>query len=303
MHNLTFLEPRRGLETRLRQAWEEFFNLAEFIISNHKNLNLNLANALDHIAIEKPTEALNDPRYEKYFKEATNPEKPCLPCLQYIDIYEGEFGQLDWEAPICLEAWNWLWFIAYTAVLVRLDGLYLTGTIIERKTKKGKKRYFYLKWSGILYGENIRTEEFEIIKLAPNGEPIDKEPRKWKFDRKTLSLGYIPIQLDEKIARKIKTGKSLEWYLDKVINDEKIKKARLVRNLFYLLKTRWKEIKVLEHLYPLLRTKRKKLPYPRWLDDERFLSLAINIISLKRLLYPELEEKHGKWFEFWEVFC
>jgi len=303
MHNLTFLDPRKGLEAHLRTVWEEFFKLSKFINDHLEEVNLNLDNALKHIAISDPTEALHDPRYEQYFKDFL--ENSNVRASQYIRIFEDENGQLDWEAPICPEAWNWLWFITYTAVLTRLDGLYLTGTIIERKAKKGskKKRYFYLKWVGILYGENIRNEEFAVFKLSPDGEPLDNQPRKWKFDRKVLSLGYIPIQLDEKFAKKIKTGKSLEWYLDRVLNDQRIKKARLIREVFYLLKLRWKEIQILERLFPILRSKRKKLPYPRWLDSSKYFSLAINIVSLKRLLYPELEEKHGKWFEFWETFC
>jgi hypothetical protein len=283
MHNLTFLEPRRGLENRLCKAWKEFFEISKFIVNNAENIGLRLDNALKYIRIDDPRSAFWDEDY---------PEK--------VEVYNPETGQPDFEIPICKEGWLWLWFITYTAVLVKLDGLYLTGMVVERKSKKGgKKRYFYLKWFGVIYGENNRTEEYEVRRL----DREETEKRTWKFDRKNVSLGYLPVQLPEYVAKKVKTGKSLEWYLDRHLNDDKLKKARLIKELFHLFKARWKEIEVLEHLYPLLRTRYKKLPYPRWLEDEVHSHLAVNIVSLKRLLYPEKEEKYGKWFEFWERFC
>lgn len=292
----TILEPRRGLETRLRKVWEEFFELSEFINDNRERFKLSLDNIFKHISIGDPTDAFHDPRYAKYFKQAFNSEKPCISCLKYIDIEEDEFGNLDWRAPVCPDAWKWLWFITYTAVLTRIDGLYLSPLIVN---KKGGKRYFYLKWTAVLYGENIRTEEYAVFKLSPDGRPKDKSPRKWHIDRKTLSLGYLPVSLPTKVIPFIDNPKSLIRFLEK-LQPQLLKEIQILRESFYIFKTRWKEIQILERLFSVVRKNSKTLPYYKWLDEGTFEDLAMKIISLRRLLY--LDDK-GEWFEFWEVFC
>jgi len=294
MNSLTFLDARRGLDARLRACWEELFQLSKFLLDNQREVNLKVGKILNYVSIEDATSAFKDPRYEKYFEAFLkgNPNS-----ASYIKIYEEEEGFLDWEVHICEEALEWLIFISETAALIRLDGLYLTPTVIHRK----KKKYFYLKWLGIIYGENIRFEEYEVRKLS--GEFTDKTPRRWKFDKKTISLGYIPIEVDEKTAKRINNGRDLELYLKQVKN-EKVKKAQLVREVFYLFKTRWKEIQILERLYPIVRSKNKKLPYHKWLNSWDLSDLGMNIVALRRLLYPQLEKEEGaKWFEFWQVFC
>ena len=293
---LTILDPRRGLETRLRKAWEEFFSLSEFILNNSKAVNFKIEKAANVVNLGNPADALKDPKYEKYFEKAFNPENPCIYCWQHIHITDNEFNQMDWEAPICKEAWEWLWFITYTATLTRIDALYLTPTLIERKNKnKTSKKYFYLKWVAIFYGENIHIDEYEVKKLSPEGKPIDKIPRKWKFDRKTLSLGYIPINIPEEIKEKIKSPQTLSSYLEENPPEEIIK-AKTLRESFYLLKIKFKEIQVLEKLFLILRKKEKKLPYEKWLYQTK--KLGISIISLKRLL-----KNKNNWFEFWEFLC
>ena len=297
MYSLSFLDARRGLEATLRKTWEEFFNLTRFVYENYESVNLRLDNVLKHIAISDPTEALHDPRYEQYFKDFL--ENSNVRASQYIRIFEDENGQLDWEAPICTNAWDWLWFITYSAIITRLDALSLTFTVIENK----KKKYFYLKWLGVLYGENIKIEEYEVRKINKEKNEPSKTSR-WKIDRKFLSLGYIPVRIDEKLAEKIQTGTDLKILL-LYLSDEKAKetlnKALLIREVIYLAKYKFREIQILERLFPILRSKRKKLPYPKWFD--KHTTLTASIFALKRLLYPELEEKHGKWFEFWEIFC
>ena len=75
---------------------------------------------------------------------------------------------------------------------------------------------------------------------------------------------------------------------------------QILRESFYIFKTRWKEIQILERLFPVIRKNSKNLPYYKWLEEEAFEYLAMKIIFLRRLLY--LDDK-GEWFEFWEVFC
>lgn len=292
----TILEPRRGLETHLRKVWEELFDFSEFIYNNSEKLHFSLRNIFKHISIGDPTDAFQDPRYKKYFKEAFDPDNPCLPCLRYIDIEEDEFGNIEWRAPVCPEALLWLSFIVYTVALTRIDGLYLSPLIVK---KKDGKRYFYLKWTAVLYGENISSELYEVFKLSPDGERKDKTPRKWRIDRKTFSLGYIPVSLPSEVAPHIKTSEDLIRFLEK-FNPELLRKAHIFRESVYLLKLRWKEIRILERLFPIVRKKSQKLPYYKWLDEEPFESLAMKIISLRRLI--GLDNK-GEWFEFWEVFC
>lgn len=294
----TIFEPRRALETRLRKSWEELFELSKFILDNRKKVNFDLGKVLNSVCIRNPSEVLNDPRYAKYFKEAFNSEKPCISCLQYIDIMEDEFGQLDWSVPICKDAWLWLWFITYTAVLTRIDALYLTPTIVERKNKnKSVKRYFYLKWIAVLYGENRHKDIFEVIKLSPDGKPLDKSPRRWKIDRKTLSLGYIPIDIPDKFKKFIKTSEDLGYYLENN-RPEIFIKAQVLRESFYLFKNRFKEIQILERLFPILRKKKKDLPYEEWFNSFSLFRLGRDIITLKRLLNYQ-----DNWFEYWETLC
>jgi len=291
----TILDSRRGLETRLRKVWKEFFDLSKFILDNQKEVNLKVGKVLDFVSLRNPSEALNDPRYEKFFKEATDPEKPCLSCFQYIDIYEDEFGQLDWDTPICLEAWRWLWFITYTAALTHIDALYLTPTLINKKSKT--KTYFYLKWVAVLYGEKKGINKFEVIKLSPDGKPLDENPRMWKIDRKTLSLGYIRIDIPEEVKKKIKSAQVLSSYLENNPSEEFLK-AQVLRESFYLLKNRFKEIQILERLFPVLRKKKKNLPYEEWFNSFSLYTLGRDIITLKRLL-----NNQDNWFEFWEDLC
>jgi len=262
MYSLSFLDARRGLEATLRKSWEEFFNLSRFVYENYESVNLRLDNALKHIAISNPNEVLKDKQ-------------------------------------ICPDGRDWLWFITYTAVLTRLDALSLTFTVIENKNKK---KYFYLKWSGVLYGENAKIEEYEVRKI--NKEKNEPKTSRWKIDRKFLSLGYIPVRIDNtKLAEKIESGTDLKilFYFGDEKAKEILNKVLLIREVIYLAKYKFREIQTFERLFPLLRSKQKKLPYPRWFD--KHTTLTASIFALKRLLYPELEEKHGKWFEFWEIFC
>lgn len=293
----SILDPRRGLETRLRKAWEEFFELSKFILDNREEVNLNLGKVLDSVCIRNPSEVLNDPRYAKYFKEAYESENPCISCLQYIDVMEDEFGQLDWSVPICKEAWLWLWFITYTATLTRIDALYITPTLIKKKDKNQLKSYFYLKWIAVLYGENRRKDRFKVIKLSSDGKPLDKTPRKWEIDRKTLSLGYIRLNIPEEVKKKIKSTQDLSSYLEN--NPPEIfLKAQVLRETFYLFKNRFKEIQILERLFPVLRKKKKNLPYEEWFHSFSLYTLGRDIITLKRLL-----DYRDDWFEFWEDLC
>jgi len=55
---------------------------------------------------------------------------------------EDEFGQLDWQVPICKEARLWLWFITYTATLTHIDALYLTPTLVNKKVKNNLRLIF-----------------------------------------------------------------------------------------------------------------------------------------------------------------
>ena len=119
----------------------------------------------------------------------------------------------------------------------------------------------------------------------------------WKIDRKTLSLGYIPIDIPEKFKKLIKNSEDLSFYLEDNPPEIFIK-AQVLRKSFYLLKNRFKEIQVLERLFPILRKKKKDLPYEEWFNSFSLYTLARDIITLNRLLNDQ-----DNWFEFWENLC
>jgi hypothetical protein len=286
MSYLSFLDHRRGLETRLRQAWEEFFELGDWLLENAEKVRFKYYKVENHTYLPDWRDALKDPRYTPRY----------IGDRRVYFYYEN--GEADWEVPLCVEAVKWLSHITALGGLIRLDGLYIQPYIATKTGKNRKvKRYFYLKWFGILWGEHIKTEKYEVKRI----DKEQSEPRKWEFDKKALSLGYLPVEFDEKIAKKIKTTEDLNRYLPKAKNYDVIKTALAYREVFYLYKSKWKEIQILERLYPILRKKKKDLPYHEWRNTFGMISFGASIVALKRLLDPSWDG--GLWFEDWEIFC
>jgi len=295
MGNLTILDPRRGLENKLRKVWKEFFDLSRWLLDNHLEVKFSFDNLYKYIPLPDWSDAQLDDRYRP---------KSLFDFIKFNhDYIDPDTGRLCWEAPLCPDAVEWLSFISKTALLTKLDGLYIHYLVLQKKNKKGEiRKYFYLKWFGIILGENIRKEKYEVKRLDREND----EPREWSFNKKSVSLGYLPIEFDDNFKKEIHNSQDLERYLIKAKNYKTIKKAQIFREIFYLFKQKWKEILILERLFPILRTKKKLLPYHEWRDS--ILSypllglLGTDIVALRRLLFPEWEPDKP-WYEDWVIKC